>query len=192
MPLGAWRRLPRSVRERLRGGESDEPWIVPAAVERLDELIEPTWSILEFGSGASTAWFASRAARVVSFEDDLAWHDIVRARTAGLGSARCDLRHLPLGDFPAAAAQLPAGTFDLVVIDGNEQPGATRADCAAAARHLIKPGGLVVVDDSDVRELQPIIAMFEGWTLERFVGVKPRPLMAVETSILHRPATDPP
>jgi hypothetical protein len=50
----------------------------------------------------------------------------------------------------------------------------------------------MVVDDSDVREFQPMLELFRGWGLERFVGVKHRPLMAVETSILRRPEADQP
>lgn len=190
MPLSAWLRLPRSVRTRLSATEPDGPWMVPAAVERLDELIRPTWDVLEFGSGASTLWFAERATSVVSFEDDARWHELVRARIEQAGLDGCDLRHVSLHDFPRCAARFAPGSFDLVVVDGNEQPGATRADCAAVARPLVRPGGVLVVDDSDIREYQPMFELFADWTWERFVGVKHRPLMAVETSLFHRPDED--
>lgn len=190
MPASAWVRLPNSVRARLGTAEPEGPWMVPAAVERLDELMQPTWSVLEFGSGASTQWYAARAARVVSFEDDPRWHDSVRARLDAAGLDHCELRQIPLQEFPATASQFPPSSFDLVVVDGNEQPGATRTDCAAAARPLIRPGGYLVVDDSDIREYQPLLDMYRGWHLERYVGVKHRPLMAVETSILRRPVAD--
>ena len=187
MPLAAWAGLPRSVGGRLRKHELQEPWMVPAAVKRLDKLIRPSWSVLEFGSGASTAWYAARAARVVSLEDDPVWLEEVRGRLGSLGAERCDLRLVALRDFPAVAAEFVPETFDLVIIDGNEGAGTSRGDCAAAARPLVKPGGFVVVDDSDIREFQPMLASFDGWDSERFVGVKQRPLMAVETTILRRP-----
>ncbi len=188
MPASAWARLPRSVRTRLRKVEPAAPWMVPAAVERLDELIEPDWIVLEFGSGASTAWYGARAGRVISFEDDPAWHAIVSARLAEAALDRCEVRQVPLQDFVAAASDFPPASFDLVVVDGNEQPGATRNDCAAVAHALIKPGGVLVVDDSDIDGYQPLFEQFRGWEWERFVGIKHRPLMAVETSILRRPA----
>ena len=187
MPLTAWWRLMRSVRTRLANAEPAEPWLVPAAVERLAELIRPHWSVLEFGSGASTAWYGARAGRVVAFEDDAGWHELVRARIEKAALDTCEIRYIPLRDFTAVASEFPACSFDLVVVDSNEQPGATRTDCAAVARGLIKPGGFLVVDDSDIREYQPLFEMFRGWELERFVGVKHRPLMAVETAILRRP-----
>lgn len=188
MPLSAWVRFPRSVLGRVRGLEQAAPWIVPAAVERLDGLIRPTWSVLEFGSGASTAWYAARAARVVSLEDDPVWLEEVRARTSSFGPERCELRLAALRDFPAVAAQFAPDSFDLVIVDGNDGDGVTRNDCAAAAKALIKPGGYVVVDDSDVREYQPMLdEVFRGWQSERFIGIKQVPLMAVETTILRRP-----
>lgn len=190
MPASAWTRLPRSVHARLRKADSEEPWMVPAAVERLDELIQPSWSVLEFGSGASTAWYAARAGRVVSFEDDPRWHEAVRARIDEAGLVNCDLRQIALDAFVATASAMAPASFDLVVVDGNEQPGATRPECAASARPLVKPGGYMVVDDSDIREYQPMCELFDGWTLERFIGVKHRPLMAVETSIYRRPGAD--
>jgi hypothetical protein len=164
--------------------------MVPAAVERLDELMRPTWWVLEFGSGTSTAWYAERAARVVSLEDDPVWLEEVRRRTSRLGPNRCDLRLVALSDFPAVTGEFTPATFDLVIIDGNEGEGVTRGDCAAAARPLVKPGGFVVVDDSDVREFLPMLELFSGWESERFVGVKHRPLMAVETTILRRPTAE--
>jgi hypothetical protein len=187
MPLSAWAQLPRSVAGRLRRAEQHEPWMVPAAVERLDELIRPTWQVLEFGSGASTVWYAERAAHVVSLEDDRAWLEAVRERLGACAPERCDLRLVELPDFPSVAAEFAPDTFDLVIIDSNEAAGMTRSDCAAAARPLVKPGGLVVIDDSDIREFQPMLKLFDGWYAERFVGVKSRPLMAVETTILRRP-----
>lgn len=190
MPPSAWARLPLSLRVRLGNAEPAGPWMVPAAVERLDELMQPTWSVLEFGSGTSTEWYAARAARVVSFEDDPGWHQIVRARLQASALDQCELRQMSLRDFPAAASEFPPASFDLVVVDSNEQPGATRTDCAVAARPLIRPGGFLVIDDSDIREYQPLLEIFGGWDLQRFVGVKHRPLMAVETSILRRPGAD--
>ena len=190
MPPAAWVRLPQSLSTRLRHTQPDAPWMVPAAVELLDQLIEPNWRVLEFGSGASTAWYAARAARVVSFEDDPRWHEVISARIKEAAPSQCELRHVPLHEFVAAAAMFPASSFDLVVVDGNEQPGATRVDCAAVARSLIRPGGFLVLDDSDIREYQPAFEMLQGWPRQRFVGMKHRPLMAVETTIFRRPATD--
>jgi protein-L-isoaspartate O-methyltransferase len=117
MPLSAWARLPRSVRARLRGAQQNEPWMVPAAVERLDDLIQPTWWVLEFGSGASTAWYAERAECVVSLEDDPEWYENVRKRLGTLASDKCDVRYVPLRDFPVVASQFSPSTFDLVVVD---------------------------------------------------------------------------
>ena len=188
--MSGWARLPASVRARVLRSDPKRPWMVPAAVERLNVLMNPSWRVLEFGSGASTAWYAARSAHVVSLEDDTAWYEHVQSLLTPDLAARCDLRCIPLKDFRLVAADLDPASFDLVVVDGNHEPGATRADCAAAARPLVKPGGYVVVDDSDSNEFAPMLNLFPGWSREKYIGVKHRPLMAVETSILRRPTAD--
>ena len=43
----------------------DKPWLTPRAVELLSELILPTDTGIEWGSGRSTAWFAKRLKQFV-------------------------------------------------------------------------------------------------------------------------------
>src|SRR5260370_12693937 len=74
MHAGAWLRLPVTVWERLTGRYLRTPWIVPAAVSYLSRVIQPGWSIFEFGSGWSTPWLATRCAKLFSLEYDLLWH----------------------------------------------------------------------------------------------------------------------
>ena len=115
-------------------------------------------TVLEFGSGRSTAWYASKTAKVVSIEHDAAWHKRVSADLAGSGRANVDYRFVPL-DHPESeperqtysplpkyvmvTEQFPDNTFDLVVIDGHY-----RSFCIKAALSKIKPGGLILVDNA--------------------------------------------
>src|SRR5262245_58674086 len=49
------------------------PWLTHPAIEWLDSVIGPDDTVFEWGSGASTAWFAQRAKSVVSVEHDQTW-----------------------------------------------------------------------------------------------------------------------
>jgi hypothetical protein len=50
------------------------PWYSYPMIDLLSQKDFSDKSVLEFGAGHSTLWWARRAARVVSFEEDQAWH----------------------------------------------------------------------------------------------------------------------
>jgi len=46
------------------------PWIPFAATRAIRKRLRRDWSVLEFGAGMSTIWFAERCATVYSVEHD--------------------------------------------------------------------------------------------------------------------------
>jgi predicted O-methyltransferase YrrM len=186
MPLSSWLRYP-AVRLRARRAEPPErPWIVPAAIGWLRRHIRSDWSILELGSGRSTAWFARRAGHVISLEDNEFWYQQTqeRLRRAGL---EVDLRLMPVKEFPDQVADLPDETFDLVVVDFLEAPEVTRIDALRPAREKVRPGGDLLLDDSDRPGYAEAYELLRGWRERRFVGVKDEWPEACETAIFQRP-----
>ena len=187
MPASAWIRLPRSLTDRLRGRQQQIPWIVPEAVERLGALLAADWQVFEFGSGVSTVWYATRVDHITSVEDDNEWFTQVRRMLAARGLTNADI-HLTLPRlFPDEIARFEDATFDLVVVDGNEVEGTDRMRCLAAARSKVRPGGYLLLDDSDREQYSYADELLAGWLAERFVGVKAVPLTAVETTLYRRP-----
>jgi predicted O-methyltransferase YrrM len=154
--------------------------MVRDAVRFLDRAIRPDWVVLELGSGASTAWFAARAKSVLSFENDPAWHHRVS------GPANCRIELASLVDTLLRVQGMPDDSFDLVVVDSNEEPGVGRVDFARAAVSKVHHGGLFVFDDFDREEYRPGDSLFAGWEEHRFVGIKGQPLTTLETSIFRR------
>lgn len=153
-------RLPRylaertslQVRARVRGRE---PWITAQARELLDQLLRPTDVVLEFGAGSTTPWFATRVASVFSVEGVERWHDELREQlrrdritnvelrlvsAARLGYETPEHRSAYAGAFP----ELAASSLDLVFVDGEY-----RDACALRALDLLRPGGLLVLDNAD-------------------------------------------
>ena len=65
LPPYAWGDVGRATRDRLRGQRPQVPWMAPGAVRALHRLLHPEMTLLELGSGASTAWYAERVGRVV-------------------------------------------------------------------------------------------------------------------------------
>jgi predicted O-methyltransferase YrrM len=187
MPLSGWLRYPAAWLRSRTGRTPERPWIVPAAIGWLRRRMRRDWAVLELGSGRSTAWFARRSGSVLSFEDNEYWHDATRERLAELGLGNVDLRPLPVEHFPEAVASLASESFDLVVVDFLEAPAVSRIDCLEPAMKAVKPGGYLLLDDSDRPGYAPAYDFLQGWGERRFVGVKDEWPEACETTIFRRP-----
>ena len=190
MGPSGWRDIPGSLVRRLRRLPEQRPWLVPGAVRWLEAVIEADWRVLELGSGVSTTWFSERTSQVLTLEDDPDWAERVRAQLSAARLENCDLRLVELAQFPSLIQELPPESFDLVVVDSNESTQMTRADCLIAARDRVKPGHWLIVDDSDRPAHRAADEHLRGWNVQRFVGMKTFPLMAVETSVYRRPTVE--
>lgn len=118
------------------------PWLHPAVVAYMDLLIEPGFRVLEHGSGGSTIWFAERAAHVDTVEHNPEWAKAVEAET---------------GDNVTVHLNAPPRNFygkdyDLLLIDGNSDD---RNDWVQNATRMVKPGGIVVLDNANRPQYRP-------------------------------------
>src|SRR5262245_3490287 len=187
MGLSGWARFPAAWLRSRRGKTPERPWIVPAAIGWLGRRMRRDWDVLELGSGRSTAWYARRAGSVISYEDNRFWHGATRERLDEAEIRNVELRLRPVEDFPSEVAALPDETFDLVVMDFLEAPNVTRIDCLAPAMRKVRPGGSVLLDDSDRPGYAMAYELLDGWKEWRFTGVKDEWPEACETSIFRRP-----
>ncbi|MGH9307724.1 MAG: class I SAM-dependent methyltransferase, partial [Vicinamibacterales bacterium] len=120
------------------------PWYTYPAIEYLQQFDFSQSRVFEYGSGNSTLFWTERAAQVVSVEDDERWYANIRPR---LG-ANCTLVLEPdLDRFVDVITRFPE-RFDIIVVDGPAR-GQTRLKCAARALECLRPGGLIILDNSD-------------------------------------------
>jgi predicted O-methyltransferase YrrM len=187
MGLSGWLRYPAAWLRAKSGRTPERPWIVPAAIGWLGRRIRSDWSILELGSGRSTVWFARRAGRVISLEDNEYWYPRTKARLEEAGISNVDLRLRAVEDFPREVASLPGGAFDLVVVDFLEAPAVTRIDCLTPAMKKVRPGGYLLLDDSDRPGYADAFELLSAWRFRRFTGVKDEWPEACETGIFQWP-----
>lgn len=116
------------------------PWITYPAMDFLDTLDLSEASVFEYGSGASTVWWAARARFVAAVEFDRTWH----AKVCALGFLNAEVRLCQDKQrYPLVIADFQRG-FDVVVIDGAE-----RYRCAEQALANLNPGGLIVLDNTE-------------------------------------------
>lgn len=135
--------------KRLFGYRPRVPMISYRARYAIAGLLTPGSRMVEFGSGNSTRWFASRAAFVLSVEDDPAWFDHVTSVLAdeAIANVRYELRTEATY---ASLDDVTDGSLDFALVDGTDREG-----CVKNAVPKLKPGGWLYLDNSDKDMTRP-------------------------------------
>jgi hypothetical protein len=132
----------------------DLPWWNVAATVEAEAFLRarPNARVFEWGSGASTIWLARRAEQIVSVEHDANWHRLMSQETENRPEVTLLRRDLSNGSYVTAIEEFE-GDFDLIVVDGRQ-----RVACLEQAVARIRPGGLVLFDNSGRRRYRQGIA----------------------------------
>lgn len=165
------------------------PSLALPAVCVLDEYLTKDMRVFEWGSGASTLFFAMRCELVFSVEHSSAWFDKVGTamRHRGL-KAFGYLKEPEKGYDPIFGSQQPGYDtvnfrqyvehindmtgfqgveYDVILVDGR-----ARCACLKAAQPKLKPGGLLILDDSARSIYQYAMAKIE-WPVMHLEGCIP-------------------
>jgi protein-L-isoaspartate O-methyltransferase len=131
------------------------PWFSYAAIDFLEGFLKDHMKVCEYGSGGSTLFFARRVKSVFSIEDNKSWYDLVSARLQEQGVQNVQLKLAPFDfknpvDFEHSEYlnAIPPEPFDVIVVDGSEEWTQVRPTCFKHVQKQIKPGGIIIVDDS--------------------------------------------
>lgn len=141
-----WQRdfaIERSIDEKIcvdRDGHPI-PWYTYPAIEYLSQFDYANKKIFEFGCGYSSLFWAERAERVTSIEDNLKWFDKWQQE---FHHPKLEILWRDEGEIYENAIFEADCVYDVIVVDGKR-----RAECAAAAVEKLAPGGMIILDDSD-------------------------------------------
>jgi hypothetical protein len=194
--------LPEWLSSRLRGGnalEAGVPWVSYPARRWLERHLRPDWHVFEFGAGGSTLFFSERVKSVISVEHDEAWHARVAALLTHRGRGNVDLRWVPPGplapeedpdaygpshytsraregryrglqfrEYVGTIDRLAPRRFDLVFVDGRSRPA-----CARHALRHVRPGGWLLLDNSDKPRYAPVLELLGAYPRTDLAGVGP-------------------
>ncbi|SRR6266699_3797431 len=175
--------------------EAGEPWWNGRAIRYLSKHVLPGHRVFEWGCGGSTVWLARRGIVVTSVEHDPAW----AAKVADC-CPEADVRLIPgtqdghfrsepeLRDrgqhffdrYVAEIDHLDDQSVDIVLVDG-----LCRLECIRRGAPKVKPGGMLIVDDTDFPFLTASAKQLAGWPAIRLSGFK-RPLDVRETTFFHK------
>ena len=120
------------------------PWISYTAISILKSHLNESSRVLEFGSGMSTIWYAQHAGQVCSVEDYKPWFDKVERLIKSRNLKNIDYRFASSMDSYSRFKADDNDGFDLIMVDGNH-----RSACIANSAKLLKPGGILYLDNSD-------------------------------------------
>ena len=178
---GHWRssfaRLPLSRRG------TPLPWYTYPCIDFLASRSHAGRSVLEFGAGYSTLWWAARAARVVALEADEEWLATLRRKVP----ENVALQAVPGTDANACIAavngilnSLGHARFDVVVIDG-----LCRSELIDVAARSVTDDGIVLCDNAEGYGIQE---GFRGRDFQRvdFFGYAPGVILPHCTSLFFR------
>jgi hypothetical protein len=142
---------------------TDLPMMTADEVAFLGSKLRPSDRVFEWGSGASTRWFAGRVARVTTVEHQLEW---ARALLADIPPNVSLLYVPPSGPWVDTGddgngitfrdyVQVTAGRQDVFLIDGR-----ARVECAAflakIVSYLVNPPRCIFLHDCHRPEYAPI------------------------------------
>jgi len=124
----------------LWGDGSPVPLMSYSLIEYLMAIDLSDFDLLEVGGGSSTLFWASRVKSVMTIETDQGFIDTLRQSAP----ANVTFLHSPAETIPAAIHGLDRG-FDLIAVDC----ASSRYAAAKAALPSLRPGGFILLDNSD-------------------------------------------
>lgn len=146
------------------------PWMSYGAIDYIEKIINPSWEVLEYGSGGSTLYFSSRVKKVKTIEHHTGWFNILKKQidTEGLKNINlCNIKPdlLKKGlDWTRTfygSTRDPEYSFERYVKAGSEGgekydllcvDGRSRVACIIEAYSVVKDGGYIVLDNSQRKD----------------------------------------
>lgn len=159
------------------------PWYTYPCIDFLKFRDFHDMSVLEFGAGQSSLWWAVRAKNVVAFEADQNWFDSLNTRVpdnVDLNLVSMESRDVCVAQIDDVLARKDYQSFDIAVIDG-----LYREEMVDIACRMVTPGGIIICDNADGYE---IYERFRDREYQRvdFFGHAPGVVLPHCTSIYYR------
>lgn len=187
-----------SVRKPQQAGFT--PWFTYQAIEWLEQFLAMRRAqVFEYGAGVSTLWYAARSQAVICVEHKAVWRDWVLQRRDSANTrlkllwreptqehcpnyASSESTELCYRDYVETVLAYPDEAFDLISVDGR-----ARNACLRVARAKVKPGGALLLDNSERPEYAPGIALMAEWEPQVFAGAGPLLRQAWQTTVWLKP-----
>lgn len=156
------------------------PWYPYCMIDFLEDRLTEDLSVFEYGAGNSTLWFAKKASKVTSVEDDKMWMDILSQRIReNTVIYHEDVNSSDYVNKPVLLKE----KFDVIVVDGRR-----RVECIQNSYDSLTDRGVLILDNSD-RSSYDVGRNFlrnAGFREIQLSGIPPIIPMKTSTSIFYR------
>lgn len=143
------------------------PWLTTGAIMALELILTKEFNVLEFGTGGSTIFYATRCKSVTFFETDPEWYSNVGKKLEELNPGNVEAYWLPgTQKIVEFINRLPDERYDLVAIDPDPIL-ADRLTLAMAVLPKVKPEGWLLLDNYSAGTFKDFVIP-EGWKTYTF------------------------
>jgi hypothetical protein len=152
------------------------PWMTYPFVDFMKNLNLSQKNIFEYGSGYSTVFWAKCSSKVVSVENDKFWFkELTNSISSNVNLLLRDNKESFIN-----AINETNDMWDIIILDGY----GFRYECALESVSKLKPGGMIILDDSDNIQYKRICDFLKNNDLIQidFIGLKPGSDNIVATS----------
>jgi predicted O-methyltransferase YrrM len=126
------------------GHRPEQPWISYSSVNYLKKFLTKDSRVLEFGSGMSTVWYSKYAGEVFSVEDYSPWYDKMSKIFQSKNVKNITYKFINNEKEYSTFMSEDKTGFDLIMVDGSY-----RSKCILNSAKLLRPGGIIYLDNSD-------------------------------------------
>jgi SAM-dependent methyltransferase len=144
------------------------PWVTYPFIQFISGRLKKNLEIFEFGSGNSTFYYADKVALVDSVENNEVWYEKIKnTMPQNVKLFFCELENG--GDYCKYAAKTNT-VYDMIIVDGRD-----RVNCCINCVKALKPGGVIVLDDSERENYVPALEFLaeQGFRKIDFWGTAP-------------------
>jgi len=116
------------------------PWLTYPAIEYINQYNLKEMSVFEFGSGNSSRFWAKKAKKVISIENDIKWFTYVKNYISGNQDIYLKTDKISYVNM----LQELGLKYDIIIVDGE-----WRSACVEKAVDYLEEGGMIIIDNSD-------------------------------------------
>ena len=155
------------------------PWLTYPFIQFINDRLNKSMTVFEYGSGSSTHYFADKVKQVYSVEHDKDWYK----KVADSLEKNCTVFYKELDDGYVDAISKVNTNFDLILVDGRK-----RVACVENAIGKLNENGVLVLDNSERAKYKPAFEFMlnKGFKKIDFFGIPPGLVMTGCTTVFYR------
>jgi len=157
------------------------PWVTYSFIDFIDERLNKTITVFEYGSGFSTLYYARKTKKVVSVEHNAEWFDKMQ-KLVPQNVEMIYCAEDTIGTY-SKVIHGRAEQYDLIIVDAND-----RANCIKESISKLTSKGVLVLDDSERIEYREIFKFLNEYDFKHisFWGISPGCFIRKATTIFYR------